>query len=972
MRFCVLGPVRVCRGGETLDVGSPQRRALLAALLLRRGRTATAPELIDDLWGAQPPDAAVAALRNHASRLRKSFGANAEVLVSESGGYAMQVPGGALDLGRAEELRTQADLARTGGDLSRAKELFQQALELWHGETLAGVPGPYATTQRRRLEEWRIGLLESRLELDLTTGHPADCVAELTSLTATHPLRERLRELLMLALYRSGRQAEALAVYADTRRLLADELGVDPRSELSALQQQILQGDPALNPPARASAGTARSPMVRPAQLPAAVADFTGRTRLVAELADHLGSAAAPATAVAAVAGIGGVGKTTLAVHVAHTARHLFPDGQLYVDLQGAGPGAVEPEVVLGSFLRALGVPYEAIPDGVEERAALYRSTLAGRRVLALLDNARDAGQVRALLPGAEGCAALVTSRTQIALDGALLVNLDVTTPAESLTLFTRIVGHRRVGGEHQAAASVVAACGHLPLAIRIAAARLATRRHWTVATLAGKLADERHRLDELRVGDLAVTACFGLGYAQLDAGQARAFCLLGLPDAPDISLPAAAALLDLATPEAEDVIESLVDASLLETPTPGRYRFHDLVRLYARARAESDHPPADREAALSRLLDFYLATAMGVYALSRPGDRVVDHLGPTAYPGLTFADSRAGVEWQHVEATAVLTTARQLAWGATLRRAVDLLQASRDLAETGAHSPSYLQTAAEILRSTLLAGDARSEGRARTVLTFTHSLAGRFDEAMEQAECALRIGAEVNDPVTQGQSLNERGIVSIYLRQWNVAESYLTQALHAFRADGNRPGEASSLANLSHVYAAIDQVERAVEHASRSLAIYQEQGASLRLGNALYAYGLALAKARSDEKALEQFAAALVVFRTNRQALWLGMTMYRMADIYLTEHPALAASHAEQALTHIENIGGAWRRATVLTTLGTALARLGQLDRARVCWQEALVVHERLNTVEAAEVRQLLADFADPLSVHAVPGLPT
>ncbi|MFT2015470.1 BTAD domain-containing putative transcriptional regulator [Streptomyces sp. 796.1] len=941
----------------TLDVGSPQRRALLAALLLRRGRTATAPELIDDLWGAQPPDAAVAALRNHASRLRKSFGADAEVLVSESGGYAMQVPAGALDLGQAEELRTQADLARTSGDLPRAKALFQQALELWHGETLAGVPGPYATAQRRRLEEWRIGLLESRLELDLTTGHPADCVAELTSLTATHPLRERLRELLMLALYRSGRQAEALAVYADTRRLLADELGVDPRSELSTLQQQILKGDPALNPPARSSAGTARSPVVRPAQLPAAVADFTGRTRLVAELAGHLGSAAAPATAVAAVAGIGGVGKTTLAVHVAHTARHLFPDGQLYVDLQGAGPGAAEPEVVLGSFLRALGVPYEAIPDGVEERAALYRSTLAGRRVLALLDNARDAGQVRALLPGAEGCAALVTSRTQITLDGALLVNLDVTTPAESLTLFTRIVGHRRVGGEHQAAASVVAACGHLPLAIRIAAARLATRRHWTVATLAGKLADERHRLDELRVGDLAVTACFELGYAQLDAAQARAFCLLGLPDAPDISLPAAAALLDLAAPEAEDVIESLVDASLLETPTPGRYRFHDLVRLYARARAESDHPPAAREAALSRLLDFYLATAMGVYALSRPGDRVVDHLEPTHREGLSFDTREDALDWLFTESEGLLAAVQQAADGAGRRRAIDILVIVKDLVESGAAARAYLEAVLACRDAAAVAGDSRMAGRACMMLAHCYRLSNRLDESDEQARLALELARSAGDPVPLCEGHTDRGIVALIQHRHADAEEHFVAALAAFRAAGNDSGVANVLSNVSRVYAATGRAEDAVALSAESIALHERLGVALRVANSWYGMGVVLAQTGRHDEAATYFNLALECFRSNRQHLWEGSTHARLAEVCLAQHePDQAVHHAERAL-ELRCIGGELRRATTLTTLGRALSALGQVDRARVCWSEALAVHERLDAPEQHDVRALLAE---------------
>lgn len=376
--------------------------------------------------------------------------------------------GDALDLAAAEALRSDAEKARGAGDLCKARELVSRALALWDGEPLANIPGPYAETQRARLEEWRLGLLESRLDMDLEQGCHAEAVSELTALTAAHPLRERLRELLMLALYRSGRQAEALAVYADTRRLLADELGVDPRHGLAELQQRILQADPALAEPSAPTAEPSASPL-RPAQLPATVPDFTGRASFVTELRDILSSASSPdgegqVMAVSAVAGIGGVGKTTLAVHVAHAARPSFPDGQLYVDLQGAGPRAAEPETVLGSFLRALGTADSAIPDSLEERSALYRSTLDGRRVLILLDNARDAAQVRPLLPGTEGCAALITGRVRMVdLVGAHLVDLDVMSPEEALQLFTKIVGAERVASEREAALDVVAACGFLP-----------------------------------------------------------------------------------------------------------------------------------------------------------------------------------------------------------------------------------------------------------------------------------------------------------------------------------------------------------------------------------------------------------------------------------------------------------------------------------------------------------------------------
>ncbi len=587
VRFAVLGPVRAWREGQALNMGSPQQRALLAALLLRGGRTATAEELIDALWGEEPPEAAKAALRTYASRLRKTLGA--ELLVSEAGGYAIRTgPEVLLDLDAAHDLAMRAEKAASGGERARARDLYSAALDQWDGEPLAGVPGPYAETQRTRLAEWRLSLLEPRLDLDLQVGNHAEAVSELTALTAAHPLRERLRELLMLALYRSGRQADALAVYADTRRLLADELGVDPRPELSDLFQRILEADDELIHQAEAPTPGSAPVVTRPAQLPATVADFTGRKPFVAELADQLAQAEGSIMAVSAVAGIGGVGKTTLAIHVAHAAAHHFPDGQLYVDLQGAGSTPADPEAVLGAFLRALGAPDAFIPEGVEERSALFRSLLADRRVLILLDNARGAAQVRPLLAGTAGCAALITSHARLVdLDGARLVDLDVMSPEEAMTLFTRIVGEDRIFLEREAAMDVVAACGFLPLAIRIAASRLSARRTWTVSTLAAKLRDERRRLDELQAGDLAVKATFELGYSQLSPEQARAFRRLGLADTPDISLDDAAALLGLPPAQSEAVLEGLVDTSLLESAGPGHYRLHNLVRLSARSRTD-------------------------------------------------------------------------------------------------------------------------------------------------------------------------------------------------------------------------------------------------------------------------------------------------------------------------------------------------------------------------------------------------
>ncbi|MHB9860975.1 AfsR/SARP family transcriptional regulator [Streptomyces sp. YIM S03343] len=967
LRFSVLGPVRGWRGEEPLAMGSPQQRALLAALLLREGRTATAPELIDALWGQEPPSQAVAALRTYASRLRKVL--DPGVLTTESGGYAVRSLGdGALDLARAQQLASEAEKAKGAGDLSGAREVLNRALGLWDGEALAGVPGPYAEAQRARLGEWRLQLLESRLDMDLEQGCHAAAVSELTALTADHPLRERLRELLMLALYRSGRQAEALAVYADTRRLLAEELGVDPRPGLSELQQRILQADPGLAEPS----GPVPEPVVtpvRPAQLPMAVADFTGRASFVAELSEVLASASEDGEdgnrvmAVSALAGIGGVGKTTLAVHVAHGARGAFPGGQLYVDLQGTGARPAEPETVLGSFLRALGAQDSAIPEPLEERAALYRSMLDGRRVLVLLDNARDAAQVRPLLPGTEGCAALVTSRVRMVdLAGAHLVDLDVMSPDEALALFTKIVGEERVRSERKAALDVVAACGFLPLAIRIAASRLAARRTWTVSVLAAKLADERRRLDELQAGDLAVKATFELGYGQLEPAQQRAFRLLGLADGPDISLAAAAAVLDLTADDTEDVLESLVDTSLLESAAPGRYRYHDLVRLYARACAERDERPGEQESALSRLLDFYLATVAGGYLIERPGDRLVDHLERPSHPGLVFSDRHAAQDWLYAEAVSLLACVRQSAASQqTLRRAVDVLWAAVDLAESGANSREYEVVAARLRDAAQDAGDPRSESRALMALAFVHHISGsKFDAAGQAAERAAALADACGDPLTACWASNISGAVAMYQNRVADAEAHFTRAVENFRPLGDRPGEASALCNLSRTHLATGRTESAVALARQGTEMYDAMGHALKGANGRYALGLALTSSGKLAEATECLQQALRVFQDSRQRLWEGMTLFRLAELDLTAgRPAPAAVNAETALTLLRGVGGEWRRANALTVLGRALHGITHLDRAQVCWREALDIFESLDAPEAAEVRALLAPSA-------------
>ncbi|MEU1804758.1 BTAD domain-containing putative transcriptional regulator [Streptomyces sp. NPDC019937] len=961
LRFAVLGPVRIWRGERARAALSPQEQALMCVLLLRQGRTATAEELVDAVWGETPPPEVIAGLRTYAFRLRRKLGPG--VLVSEAGGYALRAGPKALDLEVCEERQAQAKHARAGGALSEARRLLCMALGLWDGQPLAGVPGPYAQAQRSRLEEWRLALLEARLELDLELGLHTEMVSELTALTAEHPLRERLRSMLMLALYRSGRQAEALGVYTDTRRLLADELGVDPDPELAQLHQRILHADPTLilqEHPSDVEAAHLSIP--RPAQLPAGPADFTGRASAVNTLRARLLNAQGTVMAVFAVRGLGGVGKTALAVHVAHVVREHFPDGQLFVDLLGQSSRTADPTAVLGVFLRALGIPSSDLPEGLHERAALYRSTLANRRVLVVLDNAHDTRQVRPLLPGAPGCATLITSRTSmVGLDGVHLIDLDTMDPSEALALFTRIIGEERAATEPDSCREAVAACGYLPLAIRIAAARLASRPNWSVTMLTSRLADTQHRLQELRAGDLEVQTSFEFGYAQLEPAQARAFRLLALTYGPDISLAAAAATLDMDTRETEHLLEALVDTSLLNSTVPGRYRYHDLVRLYGRACADRDELKESRTAARSRLLDFYLASAAHAYAMGRPKDRLVDHLAPTHHLGQHFPDVGTALDWLFTEADCLLACAQQAAESSdksAVCRAADLLLVTRDLAESGARSSQYVTAAQSVQKAAHIAGDTRAKSRAHLTLALLFPHAMGQEQADNEASLASDLATTIGDLTAACHASNMRGVIAIYQRRFEDAEGYFRDALHGFQTDGNLSGVASALCNLSRVRAATGHAESAIELATRGFNLWSSLGSVWRVGNARFALGIALHQAERHAEALHEFLEALAIFRDNRQRLWEGSTHARLAEVYLaSDRPTEAAAHAEQALS-MRSLGDKLRRGTILNLLGLALEKLGQIDRAHACWREALKMN--LEKDQKEEIRARLQSRED------------
>ncbi|MFD1544568.1 AfsR/SARP family transcriptional regulator [Nonomuraea guangzhouensis] len=607
LRFALLGAVRAWRGDTELDLGSPQQRAVLAFLLLREGDMASAEEIVDALWGERAPGSALAVVRTYICRLRRVMSpteVDDQVIRSLGGGYAIAAGTVFVDWDAFRRQVREAQAMRVRGRLAEAVDLLRDALRLWQGTPLGGARGDYIEQERTRLVNHRVAALEEQLALALDLGLHAEVSEELAAAVAAAPMRERLRELRMIALYRSGRQAEALSAYDEVRQLLATELGIDPGAGLRDVYVRILRADPELAAPAPQPA-PALATERPPAQVPALPPGFVGRDVELAGIQDALRPAGW--TPVVAITGLGGVGKTALAIRAAHAMRDRFPDGQVYADLGAAGGRPVAPAAVLGSFLRAFGVPEQRLPGGLAERAALWRTVLADRRVLILLDDASDADQVRHLLPAAPGCAAIVTTwRHLIDLSGVRWVRLDTLPQADALEMLGQLAGHRRVLAERQAAVELVGLCSHQPLAVRVAADLLQAGPHRTVRQVRLRLEDDLHRPAGTNDGCALIEAPLLLAQSRLGAQQATAFRLAALPDYGELTPESAAALLDLPRLLAHQLLESLVDAHLLLAGPRGTYQYHRLVKAFARRQAWAHEGVEECDAALSRLLRFY------------------------------------------------------------------------------------------------------------------------------------------------------------------------------------------------------------------------------------------------------------------------------------------------------------------------------------------------------------------------------
>ncbi|MEV5977660.1 BTAD domain-containing putative transcriptional regulator [Streptomyces sp. NPDC052114] len=1004
LHYALLGPVKVREpGGGTVGL-APQQRAILVMLLSRGGRSVTAAELVDGVWGDPAPERALSTLRTQIARLRRVLEparparTPAKVLLSTPGGYRLRIAEGACDLDLFHGHVTAAERAVRDGDPHAARRLFGAALDLWRGEPLAGVPGPYADTLRAALAERRLAALEARVRLDLELGAPAESIPELTLLVAEHPLREGLRAQLMLALYRGGRQGEALAAYADVRRVLGEELGVEPGPELRDMHRRVLRADPSLGgtegaapvgfvPVPTGSAGADEAAAAdyhvpTPAQLPAPPADFTGRTedveRLLAALATDR-----PQVVVSAMAGLGGVGKTVLALYAGHRARDRYPDGQLYADLGGASAVPVDPADLLARFLRALGIG--VVPDGLDERAALYRSVLAGRRVLVVLDNAASAGQVAPLLPGTPGSAALVTSRARLPLPSAHAFELDVFTEDEALELLAGIVGADRVEAEPEAAAALVAACARLPLAVRIVGARLGQRPSWRIAGLVGRLADERRRLVELRVGSMAVEATFRLGYDQLAPPLARAFRLAALIEGPVFAAPMAAAVLDSTEQEAETLLERLVDEGLLEARADGGYRYHDLLRLFARAqteetgetggtegygaaasgerhrgRAEAASGEEDRgrgggvavegdragegDAAVARLVDHCLAVVRGAHRLARPGSTTPDDLAPTRAVGLPFEDATAGQDWVRHELDTLLALLREAADrpGVPIGPAADLLLALDPFAESDFLWPRLNGPAAALADAAAVRGDTSAEIRARYMLGGGLWQVGREEEGREHASRALELSRTTGDEVLLGQLLNIAGLLVGRGHEVRLALFREGVAVHARR--GNLWGELETLSNTAQALRGLGRAEEALDCLNGALDRARPLGWTLVRVYLQGSHARTLAQLGHPADAVASYTEALAGCRAVG-SVYLELLLEQ--GLGETERArgrtGQAAAHLERSLAGARRIGNEPMQATVLLELSRTLAEAGHAGRAEACLRAARDLHLRL-----------------------------
>ncbi len=826
MSYRLLGPLEVRAGDSWAGVSAPKWRALLAVLLVRPGQVVSAGQLADELWGNDLPPAARKLVSGYVARLRQLLGdADGRVLVTTAPGYRLLVAPAELDVSRFERLVAEARAVLEQARGERAADLLDQGLALWRGPALADVPrGQLVAAAAARLDELRLDALELRAEAGIRCGRAPELVAELRQLTAEHPLRERFWHQLMRALEHGGRPAEALEVFAQARKVLAEELGADPGPHLQQLHRRLLAGDPA--PAARgadaAPAATATPAVLR--QLPATVASFTGRAGELEALTRLANQARAdqPGTIVIlAIDGMPGVGKTALAVQAGHLFADQFPDRQLFVDLHGHTPGRqpADPAGVLAGLLAADGVDPRYLPAGLDARAAMWRDRMAGQRALLVLDNAAGSAQVAPLLPGTAGCLVLVTSRRFLGdLPSASQVPLDVLPPGDAQAMFTDLAP--RAAGDPGQVAELAELCGRLPLAISLLARLFTRHRSWTMTDLIGQT---RARLLTITAENRTVAAAFEASYQDLDAGRQRVFRYLGLHPGPEIDAFAAAALTDLPPAEAAAQLEALYGDRMLEEPVTGRYQLHDLIRQFARRLVTGD-PGDEQERAINRLLDYYQHTALAADTQLARHPR--PSAGGVAVPAVArdLPDRIQAQAWMAAERVNLVSCIDYAIARSDHARMVGLIAAIAAHLRNDGPWPRAIMLHAAAAQAAGYLGDQRCLARALLNLGHIQYLTSDNPNAADALARARDIYRDLDDRLGEANALYGLGVAQQQLADGFPRALELTeQALGIYRGIGDRLGEANALSSLGIVRRLAGDYPGATGPLEQSLDIFRD-----------------------------------------------------------------------------------------------------------------------------------------------------
>jgi len=941
LRFQVLGPLRAWRQEEPIDLGPVQRRVVLAVLLLNTNQPLGREQLIDAIWGEAAPRWAVNLLQRDMSGLRRALEPERTERSAPSclqwteGGYLLDLSHSSLDLASFEELVERGKKARSSGKNTEAARLLHSALDLWHGPLCNGLRSPLLDAERDRLHEKQIGVHEDRIELDLIVGTERDLVDELRRLVSEHPFRERLWGLLMLALYRLGQAADALAAYQSARRTLRAELGIEPSASLQRLQQQILTRDPAvLGPPTAAAtmptAHRAQAFTPSPAQLPHALTDFVGREDEIDQLDKSIKTNGGPPTLIiTAIVGAAGLGKTALALHWAHRAKSRFPDGQLYVDLRGFDPSAepMQPATAMRGFLDALGVSPDQIPPDLPGQAAMYRSLLASRRVLIVLDNARDAQHVRPLLPGSSNCVALVTSRDQlgglVAVDGARMLPLDVLSTAMSRRLIARRLGQARVDAEPAAVDAIIQSCGQLPLALSVVAARASINPWFSLAQLADELQAAHGTLDPFEGGEQAVDvrAVFSWSYRSLTGPVARLFRQLALTPGPDVSIAATASLAAVTVGEIRPLLSQLARANLIMERVPGRFILHDLLRAYAMELALRIDSDEERRGAKLRLLDHYLHTAFHADQLLttfRDDPIELDQ----ALPGVSvesFRHHQDALVWFAAERAAMVTATTQAAddgfYAHAWRMAWTLAQFLR---HGNWHEWATVEEAG--VRAAERLAEIRPQAVSHAGLGYAYIGMERYRDATVHLLRALQLYEQLGDITGMAHAHRTMTLVLDRQREYREALHHAEQALQLFAQDGHRSGEARALNAVGWFHYRLGEYTLALDICERALELQREIGA------------------RYDQPdTLDSIARAH----------------------YELGHDEQAVCCCHEAIQLYREFGHRYNEADEFMMLGEMHLAAGRVELARAAWKHAISIFNRLGHSEADKVRTKLAALA-------------